>query len=309
MIKLACKLKQEKKNNIYQNHLKHKNIALIFEKGSTRTRSAIEIAAHNEGADTVYFPPEDKHFQSESIKDAARVLGKMFDGIAFRGFGQDTVQKLAQYSGIPVWNALTDDEHPSQALVDFMTAQEVLSKPYKEIKFAFVGNGQDNIANSLMLAAAKVGMDYTLISPKELTPHTKILNQAHQLAAQSGANIVITDNIEQGIQGADVVTTDVWLSMGESEDIWSSRIKLLHPYQVTMDLLNKTGNPNTVFTHCLPAFHNLDTEVAQKIYRNFGLSEMEVTDEVFESDRSIVFNGVENRIYILQAIMDLTIGN
>ena len=308
LLDLAAELKREKLGGIRHKRLDGKNIVLVFEKGSTRTRASFEIAAHDEGAHVTYFGPEDAHFSSESLKDSSRVLGEMFDGIGYRGFSQESVENLAKYAQIPVWNGLTDLGHPSQALVDLMTAKEVLNKAYHDMKFAFVGNGRDNISNSLMIGAAKMGMHYSVVAPRELWPDEEIFKQALAIAEKTGAIIQVTDDIKNGVKGADVITTDVWVSMGESPELWEKRIELLKPYQVTMDMIDQTGNPDTVFTHCLPAYHNLETELGQKIYKEFGLKEMEVTDEVFESDRSIVFRGPENRIHVLKAIMVASLG-
>lgn len=308
LLDLAEELKREKMAGLRSKRLAGKNIALVFEKGSTRTRASFEIAAHDEGAHVTYFGPEDAHFKSEAFKDSARVLGRMFDGIGYRGFSQENVENLAKYAKVPVWNGLTDLGHPSQALVDFMTAKEVLDKPYQEMKFVFVGNGQDNISNSLMLGAAILGMQYTVVAPRELWPEKELLNKAQLLAQKSGAVIEVTDEVASGVKDADVITTDVWVSMGEKAELWRKRIQLLKPYQVTSEMLEQTGNPDVVFTHCLPAYHNLDTELSREIYQKFGLKEMEVTDEVFESERSIVFDGPENRIHVLKAIMVASLG-
>ncbi|TSO26718.1 ornithine carbamoyltransferase [Lactobacillus sp. LL6] len=308
LLDLAEELKREKLAGTRHKRLEGKNIVLVFEKGSTRTRASFEIAAHDEGAHVTYFGPEDTHFGSESLKDSSRVLGEMFDGIGYRGFSQESVETLAKYAEIPVWNGLTDLGHPSQALVDFMSAKEVLDKSYRDMKFAFVGNGQDNISNSLMIGAAKMGMQYSIVAPKELWPEAKLVKQAQKIAKETGAVIQITDNIKKGVKNADVITTDVWVSMGESSELWQKRIELLKPYQVTMEMMKMTENPDTVFTHCLPAYHNLETDLGRKIYKEFGLKEMEVTDEVFESDKSIVFNGPENRIHVLRSIMVASLG-
>ncbi len=289
MLNLAEDLKKAKYAGYEGKNLEGKNIALIFEKSSTRTRCSFEVGAKDEG-------------------DTARVLGGMFDGIEYRGFSQRNVEILAKYSGVPVWNGLTDEDHPTQVLADFLTAHEVLKKPYKDIKFAFVGDGQDNVSNALMLGAAVMGMEYHVVTPKELEPTKETLDKANEIAAKTGAKIVVTNDIKEGVKGMDVIYADVWVSMGESDDMWEKRINLLKPYQVTMDVMKATENPNVLFEHCLPAFHNLDTEVGKEIEKKFGLKEMEVTDEVFESEHSVVFREAENRMHTIKAVMVATLG-
>ena len=232
----------------------------------------------------------------------------MFDGIEYRGFSQRNVETLAKYSGVPVWNGLTDEDHPTQVLADFLTAHEVLKKPYEQIKFAFVGDGQDNVSNALMLGAAVMGMEYHVVTPKELNPTKEVLDKANAIAADTGAKIVVSNDVKEGVKGMDVIYADVWVSMGESDDMWEKRIKLLKPYQVTKEVMDATENPNAIFEHCLPAFHNLDTEVGKEIYKKFGLKEMEVTDEVFESKNSVVFREAENRMHTIKAVMVATLG-
>src|SRR5699024_10887811 len=296
LLQLAEDLKKAKYAGTEQQKLKGKNIALIFEKNSTRTRCAFEVGAYDQGAHVTYLGPSGTQMgKKESAKDTARVLGGMFDGIEYRGFSQRNVEILAKYSGVPVWNGLTDEDHPTQVLADFLTAHEVLKKPYKDIKFAFVGDGQDNVSNALMLGAAVMGMEYQVVTPKELEPTKETLDKANEIAAKTGAKIVVTNDIKEGVKGMDVIYADVWVSMGESDDMWEKRINLLKPYQVTMDVMKATENPNVLFEHCLPAFHNLDTEVGKEIEKKFGLKEMEVTDEVFESEHSVVFREAENR--------------
>lgn len=310
LLNLSQELKRAKYAGTEQKRLAGKNIALIFEKSSTRTRCAFEVGAKDEGAHVTYLGPSGSHIgHKESVKDTARVLGGMFDGIEYRGFSQRSLETLAKYSGVPVWNGLTDEDHPTQVLADFLTAKEVLKKEYRDIKFAFVGDGQDNVSNALMLGAAVMGMEYHVVSPKELAPKADVLEKAQRIAKKTGAKIVVTDDIKAGVKGMDVIYADVWVSMGEPEDIWAQRIKLLKPYQVTKEVMAATGNPHAIFEHCLPAFHNTDTEVGKQIQSKFGLSEMEVTDEVFEGKQSVVFQEAENRMHTIKAIMVATLGD
>lgn len=309
MLNLAEDLKKAKYAGTEAKNLEGKNIALIFEKSSTRTRCSFEVGAKDEGAHVTYLGPSGSHIgHKESVKDTARVLGGMFDGIEYRGFSQRNVETLAKYSGVPVWNGLTDEDHPTQVLADFLTAHEVLKKPYEDIKFGFVGDGQDNVSNALMLGAAVMGMEYHVVTPKELNPTKEVLDKANAIAKETGAKIVISNDVKEGVKGMDVIYADVWVSMGESDDMWEKRINLLKPYQVTMDVMKATENPNVLFEHCLPAFHNLDTEVGKEIYKKFGLKEMEVTDEVFESKHSVVFREAENRMHTIKAVMVATLG-
>ena len=295
MLNLAEDLKKAKYTGNEGKRLEGKNIALIFEKSSTRTRCSFEVGAKDEGAHVTYLGPSGSHIgHKESVKDTARVL--------------EDVDTLAEYSGVPVWNGLTDEDHPTQVLADFLTAKEVLKKNYQDIKFAFVGDGQDNVSNALMLGAAVMGMEYHVVTPKELEPTKETLDKANEIAKETGAKIVVTNDIKEGVKGMDVIYADVWVSMGESDDMWEKRIKLLKPYQVTMDVMKATENPNVIFEHCLPAFHNLDTEVGREIEKKFGLKEMEVTDEVFESKHSVVFREAENRMHTIKAVMVATLG-
>ena len=298
MLDLAEDLKKAKYAGTEQQHLKGKNIALIFEKSSTRTRCSFEVGAKDQGAHVTYLGPSGSHIgHKESVKDTARVLGGMFDGIEYRGFSQRNVEILAEYSGVPVWNGLTDEDHPTQVLADFLTAHEVLKKPYQQIKFAFVGDGRDNVSNALMLGAAVMGMEYHVVTPKELEPEAETLAKANEIAAKTG------------VKGMDVIYADVWVSMGESDDMWAKRIELLKPYQVTKEVMEATENPKAIFEHCLPAFHNTETEVGKEIAEKFGLTEMEVTDEVFESEQSVVFREAENRMHTIKAVMVATLGD
>lgn len=310
LLDLSAALKQAKYAGTEQQKMIGKNIALIFEKNSTRTRCAFEVAAHDQGAHVTYLGPTGTQMgKKESAKDTARVLGGMFDGIEYRGFSQRTVETLADYSGVPVWNGLTDEDHPTQVLADFLTAKEKLHKPYQDMVFTYVGDGRNNVANALMIGAAVIGMEIHIVCPEELKPAADLVKKCEAKAAKSGAKIVVTSDIDQGVKGSDVIYTDVWVSMGEADEIWQQRIKQLQPYQVNKALLEKTGNPDVIFEHCLPSFHDLDTEVGKKIHDQFGLNEMEVTDEVFESDASVVFTEAENRMHTIKAVMVATLGD
>lgn len=310
MLNLAEDLKKAKYAGYEGNRLAGKNIALIFEKDSTRTRCAFEVGAKDEGAHVTYLGPSGSHIgYKESVKDTARVLGGMFDGIEYRGFSQRSAETLAEYSGVPVWNGLTDEDHPTQVLADFLTAKEVLKKEYKDIKFGFVGDGQDNVSNALMLGAAVMGMEYHVVTPKELEPTKDVLDKANAIAAKTGGKIVVENDVKAGVKNMDVIYTDVWVSMGEPDEMWQKRIKLLKPYQVTKEVMEATENPNAIFEHCLPAFHNTDTSIGKKIEEKYGLSEMEVTDEVFESSQSVVFQEAENRMHTIKAVMVATLGD
>ncbi|MBS3766993.1 MAG: ornithine carbamoyltransferase [Candidatus Cloacimonetes bacterium] len=300
LIDYSIELKEQKSAGELKQKLKNKNIALLFEKSSTRTRCAFVTAAFNEGANPEFLGKNDIQFgKKETTKDTARVLGRMFDGIGFRGFKHETVETLAEYSGVPVWNGLTEKFHPTQILADFMTVKENFGK-IAGTKFAYVGDGRNNMANSLMIGAAKVGMDFRIIAPESLFPSQELVSLCEQYATQSGASITLTENIEQGVKGADVIYTDVWASMGEEAKI-PERIKLLKPYKITREMLALTGNPDVIFMHCLPSFHNLETEVSKKY------SEIcEVEEEVFESENSKVFDEAENRLWTIEAVMVAT---
>ncbi len=307
LLDLSRELKMKKRSGLRGDLLAGKNVVLIFEKTSTRTRCAFEVAALDEGG-CVTFLTNSQMGKKESIEDTAKVLGRFYDGIEFRGYKQETVEALAEYSGVPVWNGLTDLYHPTQVLADFLTAEEHLNKPVSKMKMVFVGDARNNVANSLMLSAAKMGMDYTALAPKELFPSDDLLKEVNEYAAYSGSVIEVTDDMEQAVKGADIIYTDVWVSMGE-EDMFEERIKLLKPYQVTMEMLNATGNPDVIFEHCLPSFHDLDTQVGREVYEKYGLKEMEVTDEVFRSRHSVVFDEAENRMHTIKAVMVATAGN
>lgn len=306
LIDLAAELKRLKYAGIKPRTLEGKNIALIFEKPSTRTRCAFVVAAVDEGAHPEYLGKGDIQLgKKESVADTARVLGRMFDGIEFRGFKHETVDQLAEYSGVPVWNGLTDRYHPTQILADFLTIKE--HKGYlKGIKFAYVGDGRNNMANSLMIGAAKMGMDFRIVSPKELFPEEELVKTARKISEETGAAITLTDSVDEGVKGVDVIYTDVWVSMGEEEH-FAERIAQLKPYQVNMEMIKK-ADKDVLFLHCLPAFHDIKTTVGEEIYQEHGIGEMEVTDEVFESKHSVVFDEAENRMHTIKAVMVATLG-
>ena len=309
LLALAAQLKADKRSGTEQQHLVGKNIALIFAKASTRTRCAFEVAAHDQGAHVTYLDPSGSHMgHKESAADTARVLGRMYDGIEYRGFSQATAQTLATFSGVPVWNGLTDEWHPTQSLCDMLTMREHASKPDNAIAFAFVGDARDNTANSLLVAGAMLGMDVRMVAPDSLGNPEDVIKAAEGIAESTGARIMITSDIERGTAGVDFIYTDVWVSMGEPVEAWAERIALLAPYQVTVDMLAATGNPHVKFMHCLPAFHDRGTEVGEELYQSTGLTTLEVTDEVFESPASIVFDQAENRMHTIKAVMVATLG-
>lgn len=308
LLDLARDLKRAKYARAEQPSLTGKNICLIFEKTSTRTRCAFEVAAYDQGANITYLDPSGSQIgHKESMKDTARVLGRMFDGIEFRGAGQDMVETLSDYAGVPVYNGLTDDWHPTQMLADMQTMIEHADKPRKDIVYAYSGDCRSNMGNSLLMLGAIMGCDVRMVSPKETQPHDDVRDLAMERAEKTGARVTITDDTS-AVEGADFIHTDVWVSMGEPKEVWAERIKLLSPYQVNMDLMKKTGNPGVKFMHCLPAFHNLETKVGQDIHEQFGITEMEVTDEVFESDMNIAFEQAENRMHTIKAILVATLG-
>ncbi|KRM57561.1 hypothetical protein C5L31_001161 [Secundilactobacillus malefermentans] len=310
LLQLAEDLKKAKYTGTEQPKLKGKNVALIFEKNSTRTRCAFEVAAYDQGAHVTYLGPTGTQMgKKETAKDTARVLGGMYDGIEYRGYSQRTVETLAEFSGVPVWNGLTDEDHPTQVLADFLTAKEVLKKPYNEINFTYVGDGRNNVANALMIGAAIMGMTFHIVCPKELRPTQKLLKQCEDIAKKTGAEIMVTSDIDEGVLHSDVIYTDVWVSMGEPDSVWADRIKILQPYQVNSEMMAKTKNPNVIFEHCLPSFHNAETAVGKEIAEKFGLTEMEVTDEVFESTASVVFREAENRMHTIKSVMVATLGD
>ena len=303
LLELSKDLKNKKRIGGKEKLLEGKNVVLLFEKASTRTRCSFEVGAIDEGAGVTYL--SGSHVgKKESIEDSAKVLGRMYDGIEFRGFKQETVEALAKYSGVPVFNGLTDEYHPTQILADFLTIQEHVYKPLNKVKFVYVGDARNNMGNSLLIGAVKMGMDFVSLAPKELFPDENLVKEMEELAKETGATITLTENFD-GVDQADVIYTDVWVSMGE-EDSYEERIKQLLPYQVNMDLMNKTNNPDVIFMHCLPAFHDLMTDEGKNIYEKFGLKELEVTDEVFRSKHSVVFDEAENRLHTIKAIMVAT---
>lgn len=308
LLKLSADLKSAKYAGIEQQKLKGKNIALIFEKTSTRTRCAFEVAAFDQGANVSYLGPSGTQIGSkESMKDTARVLGRMYDAIEYRGYGQSIVEELAKYAGVPVYNGLTDEFHPTQILADLLTMQEHSDKPLKQISFCYLGDARNNMGNSLMVGAAKMGMDFRAAAPKQCQPAAELVNKCMDVARETGAKITITDNVAEAVKGVDFLYTDVWVSMGEPESVWEERINLLKPYQVNQKVVELTGNPNVKFLHCLPAFHNLETKVGLDIHKKFGLEAMEVTEDVFESQRSLVWDEAENRMHTIKAIMVATL--
>jgi ornithine carbamoyltransferase len=310
LIKLSKDLKAAKYGGYEQQRLKGKNIALIFEKASTRTRCAFEVAAYDQGAHTTYLGPEGSQIgHKESMKDTARVLGRMYDGIEYRGFAQDTVEILGRYAGVPVWNGLTNEFHPTQILADVLTMVEHTKKDMSDISYCYVGDARYNMGNSLMVAGVKFGMDVRICAPKSLWPNAELVNICRGLTNQTGARLTITEDVDEGVQGVDYLHTDVWVSMGEPDEVWAERIKLLKPYQVNADLVRRTGNPDAKFMHCLPAFHNRETKIGEQIYQKFGVESMEVSEEVFESERSLVFDQAENRMHTIKAVMVATLGD
>ena len=307
LLNLAKKLKEDKKNKTEEKKLTGKNIALIFEKTSTRTRCAFEVAAYDQGANVTYIGPSTSQMNDkESIEDTAKVLGRFYDGIEYRGYRQNLVEALAEHSGVPVWNGLTTEFHPTQVLADFLTILEKKGT-LKEIKFAYLGDGKNNIASSLMIGAAKFGMDFTIVAPKEYFPDKELAETSLKLAEENGGRVSFTDDRIGGVKDADVIYTDVWVSMGESYDVWDERINRLSYYQVNNELV-KHAKPDYLFMHCLPAFHDLNTKVAQEIEKKYGIKEMEVTDEVFRSKNSVVFDEAENRMHTIKAVMVATLG-
>ncbi|MBN2813198.1 MAG: ornithine carbamoyltransferase [Bacteroidales bacterium] len=309
LLDLSFELKKAKYSGTEQPRLQGKNIALIFEKTSTRTRCAFEVAAHDQGAHVTYLDPVSSQIgHKESVKDTARVLGRMFDGIEYRGYGQQVVEDLATYSGVPVWNGLTNEFHPTQVLADLMTMIEHSDKPLHQMSFCYLGDARNNMGNSLMIGCAKMGIDFRAAAPKACQPADELANTCREIAKYTGASITITDNIEKAVKGADFLYTDVWVSMGEPASVWAERVKLLQPYQVNRKVLDLTGNPKVKFLHCLPAFHDRQTKVGEDIFKQFGIESMEVTDDVFESPASIVFDQAENRVHTIKAVMVATLG-
>ena len=307
---LAAQLKADKKAGREVKHLCGKNIALIFEKTSTRTRCSFEVAAYDQGAHVTYLGPTGSQIGiKESMKDTARVLGRMYDGIEYRGFAQTTVEELAKYSGVPVWNGLTNEFHPTQILADFLTMREHSSKPLSQVAYAYLGDARYNMGNSLLVGGAKMGMDVRIVAPKGLQPADELVAECREIAKQTGARITVTDNVDEGVKGCDFIYTDVWVSMGEPDEVWKERIALLKPYQVNASLMARTGNPDCKFMHCLPSYHNLETKVGRNVYAKFGMDGVEVTEDVFESPASIVFDEAENRMHTIKAVMVATLGD
>jgi ornithine carbamoyltransferase len=309
LLDLAHDLKHAKYAGTEQPRLTGKNIALIFEKASTRTRCSFEVAAHDQGAHVTYLGPDGSHIGStESMKDTARVLGRLYDGIEYRGFAQATVELLAANAGVPVWNGLTDEFHPTQTLCDVFTMEELTHRSADTLTLAYLGDARSNMGNSLMVMSAIMGIDIRLAAPRELWPADDLVTTAQGLADASGGRVTLTDDPEAAVRGADFVYTDVWLSMGEPESGWAERIKLLQPYQVNAHIMKSTGNPKARFMHCLPAFHNRQTTVGEHLHQTFGVSALEVTDEVFESPAAAVFTQAENRMHTIKAVLVATLG-
>lgn len=310
LLDLSAKLKKDKYEGVEKQHLTGKNIALIFEKASTRTRCAFEVAAYDQGAHVTYLGPTGSQIgQKESMKDTARVLGGMYDGIEYRGYGQEIVEELAKYAGVPVWNGLTNEFHPTQILADFLTMTEHSDKPLNKMVFCYLGDARYNMGNSLMVGSAKLGIDFRIAAPKIYQPSAELVAICKDIASETGAKITITDNVEVAVKGADFLYTDVWVSMGEPDSVWEERITHLKPYQVNMNVIKMTGNPGVKFLHCLPAFHNRETRVGEEIFKKFGLDGMEVTEDVFESEHSVVFDEAENRLHTIKAVMVATLGS
>ena len=310
LLRTSADLKQAKYGGYEQPRLSGKNVALIFEKTSTRTRTAFEVASKDQGAHVTYLEPGGSQIgHKESMKDTARVLGRTYDGIEYRGFSQATVETLAEYAGVPVWNGLTDEFHPTQILADVLTMTEHSDKHLGEIAFCYLGDARNNMGNSLMVGGCKFGMDVRLCAPRDLWPHDDLVETARGIADGTGARLTLTEDVDEGVSGVDYLYTDVWVSMGEDKSVWKDRIKLLTPYQINKELVARTGNPKVKFMHCLPAFHNKETKVGAEIFEQYGMDGLEVTDEVFESEHSIVFDQAENRLHTIKAVMVATLGD
>jgi ornithine carbamoyltransferase len=310
LLDLAAELKAAKREGREEQALAGKEIALIFEKDSTRTRCAFEVAAYDQGAHVTFIGPGGSHMgHKETVKDTARVLGRMYDAIEYRGFGQETAEELAKWAGVPIFNGLTDEWHPTQILADFLTIREHVPKPLSEVAFCYLGDARFNMANSYLVGGAKLGMDVRIAAPKTLWPAGEYVAIAREVAAETGASITITEDVEDAVRGCDVLFTDVWVSMGEPKEAWAERIKLLLPYQVNAKTLELTGNPDVKFMHCLPAFHNTDTKVGKDLFDAYGLDALEVTEEVFESEASLVFDEAENRLHTIKAVMVASLGS
>jgi ornithine carbamoyltransferase len=310
LLNLSADLKAAKYGGYEQPRLVGKNIALIFEKSSTRTRTSFEVAAYDQGAHVTYLGPSGSQIgHKESMKDTARVLGRIYDGIEYRGFAQTTVEELAEYAGVPVWNGLTNEFHPTQILADMLTMAEHSVKPLSDIAYCYLGDARNNMGNSLMVGGCKMGMDVRLCAPSNLWPNEDLIAQCREIAAETGAHLTLTHDVAEGVEGVDYVHTDVWVSMGEPKEVWADRIKLLKPFQVNMETLKLSGNPGVKFLHCLPAFHNRETTIGEEIYQEFGLDGMEVTEDVFESEHTVVFDQAENRLHTIKAVMVATLGD
>ena len=309
LLDLAAELKADKKAGREHKTLVGKNIALIFEKTSTRTRCSFEVAAYDQGAHVTYLGPTGSQIGiKETMKDTARVLGRMYDGIEYRGFAQKTVEELAKYSGVPVWNGLTNEFHPTQILADYLTMREHSDKPLNQVAYAYLGDARFNMGNSLLVGGAKMGMDVRIVAPKALQPTAELVAECRKVAEETGARITITDDVDAGVKGCDFIYTDIWVSMGEPDEVWKERIAMLKPYQVNASLMARTGNPNCKFMHCLPSYHNRDTKAGEDVYQKFGMDGVEVTEDVFESPASIVFDEAENRMHTIKAVMVATLG-
>ena len=310
LIDLSAELKAAKQAGTEEQRLVGKEIALIFEKDSTRTRCAFEVAAYDQGAHVTFIGPGGSHIgHKETIKDTARVLGRMYDAIEYRGFGEQVADELAEWAGVPVYNGLTDEWHPTQMLADFLTMHEHVDKPFERMVFCYLGDARFNMANSYLIVGAKLGIDVRIAAPRSLWPGQELIDEANEIAASSGARVTITDDVEEAVRGCDVLATDVWVSMGEADEVWAQRIELLRPYQVNAEAMALTGNPDVKFMHCLPAFHNTETQVGKEIHEKFGMPALEVTEDVFESPASIVFDEAENRMHTIKAVMVATLGS
>ena len=310
LLDLSLQLKKARYAGTEQQRLRGKNIALIFEKDSTRTRCAFEVAAFDQGAHVTYLGPSGSQMgKKETIQDTARVLGRYYEGIEYRGFGQVVVEELAKYAGVPVWNGLTNEFHPTQLLADFLTMMEHSDKPLHGMTFAYLGDARFNMGNSYLIGSAKMGLDFRVVAPSSLFPSADLVKQAREIAETTGAKITLTEDVAEGVKGCDFIATDVWVSMGEADSVWEERIKLLKPYQVNADVMRKTGNPRAKFLHCLPSFHNTGTTIGKEVGQKFDLTAMEVTDEVFESDASVVWDEAENRMHTIKAVMVATLGD
>jgi ornithine carbamoyltransferase len=308
LLDLATELKATKAAGKEKRRLDGKNLALIFEKTSTRTRCAFEVAAYDQGASATYLGPTGTQIgHKETMKDTARVLGRMFDGIEYRGFGQERIEELAEHAGVPVWNGLTDEFHPTQVLADVMTMKEHSTRPLGEVAYCYMGDARFNMGNSLMIGGALFGMDFRVAAPRALWPSKRLVERCTEIAEETGARLTLTESVEEAVSGADFIHTDVWVSMGEPETVWAERIEFLRPYQVDRRVFDLTGNPDAKFMHCLPAFHNRDTTVGEEIFQKFGLDGLEVTEEIFESEHSVVFDQAENRLHTIKAILVATL--